>query len=221
MNPAMHPSLLPALRVAPKTGDEPFLCASRPTTLLDFWRWYASSLLDNGLRSGIAEFIVASAVGDERPVRDAWASHDVLSAEGIRIEVKSTCAVQTWKQDGPSKPIFTIRPARAWSQETGVSAAVPCRSCSVYVFCVLAVDGDRPPDPLDVRLWRFYVLPTGVLNERAPKARTVTLGSIQRWGAREVGYARLAGAVREVAGLSSGAQARRPAAEIAPPDSVG
>jgi hypothetical protein len=72
----------------------------------------------------------------------------------------------------------------------------------VFVFCQLVVQGDRVPNPIDLRQWRFYVLPTGVLNDRAPKAKTVTLGRVVQWGAVEVGYERLAGAVRAAAAVT-------------------
>lgn len=195
----MHPSLLAHLPVARKSGGESFVGAPTPTLLLDFWRWNASDLLDNGRRARLAEFIVAMLVGDERPVCDAWGACDVISKEGTRVEVKATCEVQTWKQSGPSKPIFTIRPSRAWSQEEGMSRAAPCRNSEVFVFCQLVVEGDRPPNPLSLRQWRFYVLPTAVLNERAPKAKTVTLGTVVNWGAVAVGFRGLARAVREAA----------------------
>jgi hypothetical protein len=39
----------PALTVRRKTGDEPFQLNGRPTgfTLLNFWQWLASDLVDN------------------------------------------------------------------------------------------------------------------------------------------------------------------------------
>lgn len=196
----MHPSLLAHLAVAAKTGGEPFVGAPTATTLLDFWRWNASDLLDNGRRARLAEFIVAMAVGDKRPVCDAWGACDVIAKDGTRIDVKATCEVQTWKQSAPSKPIFTIRPSRAWSQEGGMSDAAPCRNSDVFVFCQLVVVGELVPDPLDLRQWRFYILPTAALNEHAPRAKTVTLGRVVRWGAVEVGYEGLAGAVRGAVG---------------------
>lgn len=192
----MHPSLLPRLPVAPKTGAEPIDGAPTPTTLLDFWKWWGSDLLDNGIRSGIAEFIVAMAVGDRRPVRESWASHDVTSKDGLRVEVKATCAVQSWAQTGPSKPIFTIRPARAWSPETGKYGATALRNSDVFVFAVLLAEGATVPNPLDVRQWRFHVIPTSVLNERAPKAKTVSLRTVRKCGAVDVGFEGLGAAVR-------------------------
>lgn len=195
---AVHPSLLARLLVEPKTGSEPFAGVPTDATLLDFWRWYASDLLANGCRARIAEFVVAMAVGDRRPVCDAWGSCDVISKDGVRVEVKATCAVQTWKQDAPSKPVFAIRPSRSWTQEQGMSPGAQ-RNSEVFVFCQLLVVGERVPDPLDVRQWRFFVLPTAVLNERAPKAKTVTLGRVVQWGAVEVGFEELAGAVTAAA----------------------
>ena len=195
----MHPSLLPRLPVAPKTGAEPIEGAPTPTTLLDFWKWWASDLLDNGIRSGIAEFIVAMAVGDTRPVRESWASHDVTSKDGPRVEVKATCAVQSWAQKRPSKPIFTVRPTRAWSPETGKYGEAALHNSDVFVFAVLVAHGSDVPNPLDVRQWRFYVLSTTVLSELASKVKTVGLETVRKWGAVEVGFEGLGEAVRGAA----------------------
>jgi hypothetical protein len=48
---------LDALTVRRKTGGEPFQLDGRPTgfTLLNFWQWLASDLVDNALRGALAE----------------------------------------------------------------------------------------------------------------------------------------------------------------------
>ena len=57
--------------------------------LLDFWRWSASDLVSNATRGILAEYLVARAL--EIPsdgIRDEWAAFDLLTASGLRIEVK-------------------------------------------------------------------------------------------------------------------------------------
>ncbi len=128
--------------------------------------------------------------------RNGWGACDVLSKDGMRVEVKSTCEVQTWNQAAPSKAIFTIRPSRGWNADDGCYVPAAERNSDVFVFCQLVV-GDQVPDPLELAQWRFFVLPTAGLNERAPKARTVGLAAIRRWGAVEVGWEGLGEAVRK------------------------
>ena len=47
------------------SGREPFRCSEKPLgpTLLDFWRWSESDLLNSLTRTRLAEFIVATALG--------------------------------------------------------------------------------------------------------------------------------------------------------------
>ena len=189
----MRPSLLAAIKPSLEPAERPFLNGpAQPTgqSLLDFWRWMGSDLFGNTLRPMIAEFIVAKALGDKREVREEWAPCDVLMKDGgrtLRIEVKSTCAVQSWKQAAPSKAIFNIGPARAWLPAEGRYVGTPSRNADVFVFAQLVV-GDEIPDPLDLAQWRFFVLPTHVIDDRAPKAKSVALSTVMKWGAVEVGY---------------------------------
>src|SRR5262252_1100889 len=83
-------------RRGPADGNEPF--SGTDLRLGDFWRWAFSDLVSNVTRSTLAEFLVATAVGDSRPVREEWADFDVLTPAGVRVEVKSSAYLQTWFQ---------------------------------------------------------------------------------------------------------------------------
>ncbi|MCB0035652.1 MAG: hypothetical protein KDE51_16580, partial [Anaerolineales bacterium] len=71
--------LLPALTITPKSGQEPFTDNGQPLplTLLDFWQWSSSDLVNNALRGVLAEFIVASALGCQTPTRTEWDAYDL------------------------------------------------------------------------------------------------------------------------------------------------
>ncbi|WP_195985135.1 hypothetical protein [Clostridium sp. D33t1_170424_F3] len=64
--------------------------------LEDFWSWAYSDLLGNTERGALAEYIVACAMGIQKKERTAWDKYDLLSAEGIAIEVKASGYLQTW-----------------------------------------------------------------------------------------------------------------------------
>src|SRR5882724_11008094 len=88
-------------------------------SVFDFWQWSASDLLSNTTRGVFAEFIVASAVGISLDqVRDEWGAFDLLSSEGIKIEVKSAAYIQSWFQHKVSPIMFRVPKTRAWNADT-------------------------------------------------------------------------------------------------------
>src|SRR5688500_3044284 len=99
------------IRCAPRTGKEKLRIAERTLDLsvLDFWRWSASDLLSNATRGRFAEFIVAHALGisfDE--IRDEWGAFDLLTPQGIKVEVKSASYIQSWHQIKESLISFRV-----------------------------------------------------------------------------------------------------------------
>ncbi len=137
------------------TGDELLLPGVR---VLDFWRWALGDLRLNSTRGMLAQFLVAQAVGDLRPNDDGWGDFDVLSPEGIKIEVKSSGYLQSWSQVNPSKIVFSGLMGRTWSAETGYGASPEVRA-DVFVFAVHTCQDPEAYDPLDLDAWDFYVLP--------------------------------------------------------------
>lgn len=128
-------------------------------------------------------------------VRSGWEAYDIETSSGIRVEVKASAYVQTWGQRALSKIIFGIRPTRAWDPTTNVFAKDSQRQANVYVFAVLAERNQTNVDPLNLAQWQFYVLPTSVLNDRAPLQKTINLSSLLRIGALIAGYQELRDAV--------------------------
>src|SRR5579864_2751938 len=89
------------LRAPRLTGGERFRLAGKALdlNLLGFWQWSVSDLVSNATRGRLAEYIVARALGlPDHGVRDEWAAYDLITAEGIRIEVKSASYLQSWYQ---------------------------------------------------------------------------------------------------------------------------
>ncbi|HUU92082.1 MAG TPA: hypothetical protein VM238_12845 [Phycisphaerae bacterium] len=192
-------------RVTPtrKNGGERFRNAEDPLPfeVLSFWQWSTSDLLSNVTRGSLAEYIVARAV-DATPngVRDEWATFDLLTSDGIKVEVKSAAYVQSWHQTKLSTVCFRTPKTRAWDPETNAQSKGATRHADVYVFALLAHKDKQTVDPLDVSQWQFYVLPTSVLDERTRSQQSITLPTLQRLAGKGVPYLALAKAVRTAAG---------------------
>jgi hypothetical protein len=186
--PARVPQLL--------SPADPFTSSEGPldVTVLDFWRWALSDLVSNTTRGWLAEFIVAKALGIAHGVRTPWDSYDLRLPSGLTIEVKASGFLQAWGGKQLSKPVFSIRPARAWDAETNTYADEVRRQADVYVFCLLAHRDPETLNPLCVDQWEFYVVPTAVLNERCGTAKALSLRVVQTM-TTACGFAALPGAI--------------------------
>lgn len=160
------PDELPAIQAGRRQGDDALHADGRSIgpTLLDFWRWSASDLVSNATRGVLAEFLVASALGLALDgVRDEWGPYDLVTPDGITIEVKASAYIQSWAQKQYSIIRFNIPKTRSDNANPG---EIPRRQAQIYVFALLAHKDQASIDPLNVAQWRFYVLPTAVLNAR-------------------------------------------------------
>ncbi|MGB8226506.1 MAG: hypothetical protein WCE45_06560 [Sedimentisphaerales bacterium] len=164
-----------------KTGREPFVYNGKKhiVTLLDFWKWSGSDVTTNTTRGILAEFIVAMALRQHKGIRMPWNAFDLLSKEGIKIEVKSAAYIQSWHQQNFSKIAFSIRPARAWSSETNQLADEQKRQAEIYVFALLKYLDKLTINPLDLNQWTFFVISTKRLEKTFPKAKSISLKKLQ------------------------------------------
>ena len=169
-----------------KTGQECIFDEQGNTvsTVQKYWQWAYSSLLGNTERGNFAEYLVAVALGIADNTRIEWDKYDLKSPSGITVEVKASGYLQTWSQKKLSKLIFRIRPTRAWVDETNQYEEVSRRQAEVYVFCLHKYQRkDDGLNPLDLRQWEFYVLPTKILDEKMPVQKTITLEKVKSLGA--------------------------------------
>lgn len=191
---------LEGLRIQHKTGDEPFRLDGCPIEfrLLNFWQWLASDLVDNALRGALAEYIVACDLGIADSTRPGWNAYDLITVEGIKVEVKSASYLQSWKQAAPSKICFDIRPTYGWDAATNTSGTERKRQAEVYVFCLLAHADKSTLDPLNLAQWEFYVLPSSVLDNRLPNQKTVSLAGLLRMGPVKVGFGNISSTIESL-----------------------
>lgn len=158
------------------------------------------------MRGIFAEFIVAKALGLAcTEPREAWAVVDLVTSEGIKIEVKSAAHIQSWAQKRASPISFGYRASRPWNAETGELGAEAMRSADVYVFCLLKTVDRAKFDPLNLDEWEFYAVPTAWLNGRERSKSSITLASLRK-NYEPVGFGDLQAAIARAS--IAGGQAR-------------
>jgi len=166
-----------------KTGEEnlEFENTSVGYTLLDFWRWSVSDILSNATRGRLAEFIVGTAIKlNIEHLRNEWDAYDLITEDGIKIEVKSASYLQSWKQDKYSTISFSIKAASHLDNlETMVRSEVK-RHADVYVFCLLKHKDAFTINPLKLEQWDFFVVPTIQIDNYKRSKTSITLPSLQK-----------------------------------------
>ena len=183
------------------TGSELFRCSEGPLslTLLDFWRWSESDLLNSVTRTRLAEFIVASALAAwaEGP-RDEHSSLDLVTPDGVEVRVKSASFLKSFHQRDLSKVIFVPQIRPSYSRAGSAHHAV-CRA-QVYVFALLDSVERATVDPLDLDQWRFFVPETSKLEALVTEQRALTVPTLDELSGGSVAYGDLRAAVRKAVG---------------------
>ncbi len=155
MTSPIRPANLPPLE-----GSEQF---SFDRTVLEFWQWAMSDLRMNTVRGYLAEFIVATATGDPQETRTEWASIDVLTRHGAKVEVKASGYLQSWAHRSPTTPRWGFKSVNAsscWDAEKGVYESVePSDRVDAWVFALQTCREPSDYDPLDMSQWKFRVVP--------------------------------------------------------------
>ncbi len=179
------------------TGNELLSSAEPSIQLLEFWQWAFSDVLSNSLRGVYAEFLVTKALGVATGIRQEWSPFDLITANNKRVEVKSCAYLQTWFQPDQSKIIFGISPSRAYDYLTGLFAEEVKRQADLYVLCLLDHQEKATVDPLNIEQWKFYVLPTKILNEKMPKQKSIGLSKLLKLHPKEVRFEELREAIEQ------------------------
>ena len=187
------PEQFDAISVVRRTGQEKLRLGHAPTefSLLDFWQWSCSDLVNNTLRGRFAEYIVACAMGLNSGTRIEWDAHDLLCVNNVPIEVKSAAYLQSWKQPKHSAISFDIALKQSWDALTSTYKRKPDRPAQIYVFCVLHHKDKLTLDALNLSQWTFYVLRTSVLNETKPTQKRISLGPLRKLKPRKCRFGRL------------------------------
>ena len=178
---------------APLDGTERLIGVSG--TVLDFWRFAMSDLRTNNLRGYLGEYLVANAVG-AKGQRVEWDSFDVVTPDGVTIEVKASGYLQVWAQRRPSVISFSGFRAKTWTPQDGY-ASQATYNADVYVFCVQTATSHEEYNPLDVNQWDFYVMPQHVL--AATGQASMALSRVRALAGEAVEFANLREAINAAA----------------------
>ena len=138
---------------------------------------FGQPLINNVLRSIISEAIVDAALGDGWIWCSAdWASCDFKHADGTRLEVKQSAALQTWHGPDarPSRSSFDIA-ARQGYFEGADWVPNAGRNADIYVFAHHPLT-DATADHRNPSQWRFYVVRAAHLRV----AKTISLAALRR-----------------------------------------
>lgn len=160
----------------------------------DFWRWALSDLKDNFNRGLLAEFLVARALGDTRPVRISWDNYDVLTPCGIRVEVKASAYLHGWPTKRHGRLEFARLRARSWDPETDTFSLEPEIRADVFVFAIQTCKDHGEYDVLNLDQWTFRVVPARIIEEHAGKS--VGMAFLDRYAPEELRWEALVGAVQ-------------------------
>jgi hypothetical protein len=157
----------------------------------DFWSWAYSDFLSNANRGILAEFIVHTAIQSKTIQRREWNACDLVTADGLKIEVKCSAYLQSWKQEKPSKLIFDIAPKKAWHAETNTYDDVANRHADIYIFCVFKTKDKEKANPLNSEEWEFIVLPTNELNRKYQEQKSISYHTLIKIGSKPIKYEEL------------------------------
>lgn len=177
----------------PLDGDERFV--GLDANVRDFWAFAMSNLAINNVRGYLAEFFVAKAVGASG-ARIEWDAFDVLTPEGIRVEVKSVGRLQAWSQRRLSRISFGSMMGRTWTPEDGESPEATLNA-DVYVFAIQTATNHESYDVLDVGQWEFYVVSRAAIESTG--YRSIGMATLRTLVDGPVAYPELGTAVRECA----------------------
>ena len=147
-------------------------------TVNDFWSFQFSNILHDP--DEIAEFLVAKALGQDKPFnKDHWTLYDI-DYNGIRVEVKETAYYHPFNKLGhlSKQRVFGITKANSNYEDPDKENHFE-RQNDIYVFCLLNGENEEEAWPLEVSHWEFYIVPTSTINKECGDQKTVSLSRVQ------------------------------------------
>lgn len=138
---------------------EEFIGITPKKTVLDFWRWGYSDLLQNITRGIVAEYIVLCALGIEpSKSRDPWEDCDIKTKNNLKIEIKTTGYLQSWYSKERPKiinPKIVIKPTKLYHSDSGKMESNKTLNSDLYVICFHKEEDWNKVNPLDTDQWTF------------------------------------------------------------------
>lgn len=192
------PNLPPIVSVR-KSGVEHLHFDGKASTeqLLGFWQWSSSELLGNTLRGVFAEYLVGTDLDCVSELRQEWDAYDLITKDGIKVEVKSSAYLQSWDQDRLSPIKFGCAQSYGWDARTNSVSDVLCRPSDVYVFCVITHQDKTTVDPLNLSQWTFYIVATKTLDKLLGEQASLSLSKLLKLNPIVRSYGDIASGIRE------------------------
>ena len=177
---------LPLIIPKVKIGNEAFIEHKNALgfSILDFWKWNQSNIIENRTRGILAEFIVKEALSIDSQTRIEWDDYDLITNKGTKIEVKSASYIQSWEQEKFSSIGFDIKPTLLQNGEYK-------RMSDIYIFCLLSEKNQENINPLDLNQWEFYILETKVLNEKKLLQKRISLSALLKLEPKKYSFSQL------------------------------
>ena len=154
-----------------------------PASVGDFWQWAFGNLMSNDTRGVFAEWLVAQLLGIPLNVRETWGEYDLITVDGVKIEVKASAYLQSWRPDRLSSIVFGGLKGKRWHMETNTYDAEATYNADIYAFCLQTEQDAGRWDALDLNQWRFFLLQRDVLVARDTqtkgKARSISLSALR------------------------------------------
>ena len=164
---------LPEIKTEQKSGAEKFLMngIEQSFSLIDFWSWNQSDLIENRTRGILAEYIVKKALDVKNNDRIEWDDYDLITETGLKIEIKSAAYIQTWAQEKFSNISFDISVNKRTKSE---------RKSDFYIFCLLDCKKQNQINPQDLDQWTFFLVETTEINNVLNSQSSITLNALRK-----------------------------------------
>ncbi|MFA5926953.1 MAG: hypothetical protein WCT32_01245 [Patescibacteria group bacterium] len=177
-------------------NNETSNCLNR--TIVDFWQWAYSDLMQNTTRAVLAEYVVAVLLGCDDKPRIPWDAYDLKTKEGKTIEIKTMSQLQAWAQKRLSEPKVALSPTRKWNPLTGIMEETPSFNADLFVICYFSADSHDTANPLDLTQWEFFVFTKDRLIELIKNKKSISLKALMREGIKSVNAEALKSAIQEL-----------------------
>lgn len=136
----------------------------------------SAPLVNNAFRGMLVEAMLAQVLEPEwRWCSADWASHDFDRADGLKLEVKQSAALQSWHEPRlrPNRGRFDVK-ARTGRYEGAHWIAEAGRAAQIYIFGWHGLTNPTVADHRDPSQWQFYALKAVDL----PEQTTIALSRI-------------------------------------------
>ena len=146
--------------------------------ILDFWKYKYSNIWN--MQEYIAEFLIEKALGLEKSQNtDSWTLYDI-NYRNKRIEIKETSYYHPWNENGKisNQRVFGITMANSSYENTEIENKFE-RQNDLYVFCLNTGKTKEEANPMNIKNWEFYIVPTKIINDICGTNKTISLNKVK------------------------------------------